>query len=231
MNSRRFFIPVCLYPHTKYRTHAGVRELFEKYQLRSHDYLIVVADRLLVLDRLVTGRYWSLASATAKAKQEAEQIFKLVTRVSHKMKAQTAGRIVYWDEITEAAEFCVFADRLRREVLADDLLCAEIDEFVTRRVTRFGMEGGSQHECEYEREYLLSELCMSVFCTEVLGFSHEVWERAPAAEVPDPLKLLYGVRPELVARVTGRPVARVLHFLYSEHKGARPAGEMVLAES
>jgi tRNA-dependent cyclodipeptide synthase len=210
----RYFVPVCLYPHTKYRTHGGVTTLFEKYALRSHGYLIVIADRLLVLDRLVTGRYWSLASAVAKARQEAEQIRRLVTRVAHKTGAQSNGRIVYWDEIAGTAEFSALAGRLRQEILDDELLAGEIDEFVTRRVTRYGLGSAPEQERDYEREYLLSEVCMSVYCTEVLGFCSEVWERPPAAAVPDPLKLLYRHRPELVERVTGRPVARVLRFLY-----------------
>jgi hypothetical protein len=49
-----------------------------------------------------------------------------------------------------------------------------------------------------------------------LGFSNEVWERPPAPGVADPLKALYQKRPELVTHVTGRPVARVLRFLYSD---------------
>jgi hypothetical protein len=212
----RYFIPVCLYPHTKYRTHAGATALFQKYELRSHEYLIVVADRLLVLDRLVTGRYWSLASATVKARREAEQVLKLIKRTSHQEGAQSRGRIVYWDQIAEAAEFSAFASRLRQDVLEDDMLAGKIDEFVIRRVTRFGLGSAPERERNYEREYLLSEVCMSVFCTEVLGFCNEVWERPPAADIPDPLKLLYRDRPELVARVTGRPVGRVLRFLYSD---------------
>jgi hypothetical protein len=213
--SARYFIPICLYPHTKYRTYAGVSALFQKYELRSHEYLIVVADRLLVLDRLVTGRYWSLASAVAKARREAEQIVKLVKRVSRTMQAQS-GKIVYWDEIAEAAQFRPFADALRRQILEDDLLARTIEEFVNRRVARFALGSAPERERDHEREYLLSEVCMSVFCTEVLGFSNEIWERPPAPSVADPLKALYQNRPELVARVTGRPVARVLRFVYSE---------------
>ena len=221
----RYFIPVCLYPHTKYRTQAGVTALFQKYELRSHQYLIVIADRLLVLDRLVTGRYWSLASTIAKARQEAEQILKLIKRISYKMGAQSGGKIVYWNEIAETLEFAAFAGRLRQQVLEDETLAGEIDKFVIRRVTRFGSGGARERERGYEREYLLSELCMSVFCTEVLDFCNEVWERPPAADIPDPLKLLYRHRPELVMRVTGRPVARVLHFLYSDiHKEVNHAG-------
>jgi hypothetical protein len=69
-------------------------------------------------------------------------------------------------------------------------------------------------EHDHEREYILSEICMSVFCTEVLEFWTEVWERPPAFNLPDPLKLLYGVRSELVARLTGHAILRVLDFLY-----------------
>lgn len=180
----RYFIPVCLYPHTKYRTHAGMADLFHKYALRSHEYLIVIADQLLVLDRLVTGRYWSIASATRKARQEAEQVFRLTKRVAHRAGAQSSGRIVYWNEIVETAQFSGFANRLRQAVLNDNVLSCKIDEFVIRRVTRFGLGAAPERERDYEREYIISELCMSIFCTEVLGFSNEVWERPPAADIP-----------------------------------------------
>jgi len=220
-SAARYFIPVCLYPHTKYRTKAGLSDLFQAYQLRSHAYLIVVADRLLVLDRLVTGRYWTETSATNKARQEAKQVLQLIKNTSYKVGAQANGRIVYWDEITEAAPYPNFAARLRDSILADPILAGAIEEFVERRVKRFGLGSAPERERDYEREYLLSEVCMSVFCTEVLGFSTEVWERPPSPDVPDPLKLLYEFRPEVVEQVTGQPTARVLSFLYTDVR--RPA--------
>jgi hypothetical protein len=86
---------------------------------------------------------------------------------------------------------------------------------------------GRRRERHYEREYLLSEVCMSVFCTELLGYWVEIWE---AADIPDPLKLLYEHRAHLVAKVTGHPANGVLTFLFDngaelEHHGqliARP---------
>jgi hypothetical protein len=57
---------------------------------------------------------------------------------------------------------------------------------------------------------------MSVFCTEVMDFWMEVWERPPAPDVPDPLKLLYNGHAELLGRVIGRPLNRVLNFLYDD---------------
>ncbi len=215
----RYFIPVCLYPHTKYRARSGVEALFAKYGLHQHEYLIVVADRLLVLDRLVTGRYWTVGSAARKARREAEQIATLIKRTARKLGADGCGRIVLWDEIAEGCDYLEFAQRLQHAVLADRRLGAAIAEFVARRVERFGLGREPDRECEYEREYLLSELAMSVYCTEMLRFSVEVWERPPAADTPDPLKLLYDHGRELLRAVTGRAAARELRFLYDESSG------------
>lgn len=212
----RYFVPVCLYPHTKYRTAAGVTALFEKYIVEAREYLIVVADRLLVLDRLVTGRYFTVDSAVIKARREAEQVSSLIERIARKAGAGASGRVVFWDEVAETAEFGEFAPRLRQAVSADGFLAGAIEEFIDRRVTRFGSGSSPDRERAHERDYLLSEVCMSVYCTEVLGFCNEVWERPPAPDIPDPLKLLYAHRPELVSGVTGRPVVRKLHFLYAE---------------
>jgi tRNA-dependent cyclodipeptide synthase len=222
----RYFIPVCLYPHTKYRTAAGVRTLFDKYALRDHDHLIVVADRLLVLDRLVTGRYWTVSSAVNKAKHEAKQILSLISRVSKGAGAQARGTVVCWDEIAETAQYSDFAQRLQHAILSDQLLTETIQAFVERRVGRYGLGASPEREQGYELEYLLSEVSMSVFCTEMLGFPDEVWERPPPADVPDPLKWLYGKRHELVTRLTGRPATRVLTFLFPDaSNGAKETNE------
>src|ERR1700733_8723845 len=104
-SGNRYYIPVCLYPHTKYRTSAGLDALFQKFALHHHDHLIVIADRLLVLDRLVTGRYWTISSARTKAKQEAKQILSLIQRISSKAEARPRGKIICWDDIAETTEY------------------------------------------------------------------------------------------------------------------------------
>lgn len=222
----RYFVPVCLYPHTKYRTAAGVRALFDKYALRAHDHLIVVADRLLVLDRLMTGRYWTVSSAVNKAKQEGRQILSLISRMSNRAGARARGTIVCWDKIAETAQYLDFAQRLQHAVLADQLLAEAIQAFVERRVERFGLGVSPEREQGHELEYLLSEVSMSVYCTEMLGFSNEVWERPPRADVADPLKLLYDERHELITTLTGHPATRVLTFLFPEaQNGAKETYE------
>ena len=212
----RYFIPVCLYPHTKYRTAAGLMALFDKYALGKHDHLMVVADRLLVLDRLVSGRYWTVTQATSKARQEAKQVLSLINRISIKTGARPRGTVVFWDEIAETARYAEFSRLLLDAVLSDRLLSESIHEFAERRVKRFSPGSAPEREQGYEREYLLSEVSMSVFCTEILGFSNEVWERPPQPGAPDPLKLLYEQRRELIPPLTGREASRVLSFLFAD---------------
>ena len=68
---KKFFVPVCLYPHTKYRTRDGLEALFEKYSFAENQHVMVVADRLLALDRIVTGRYALPKNVYLKARKEA----------------------------------------------------------------------------------------------------------------------------------------------------------------
>jgi hypothetical protein len=209
-----YFVPVCLYPHTKYRTKAGVSALFRNYRLDEHDYLIVVADRLLALDRLVTGRYWSLNGVFTKARRDAQQVFRLIKRTAAECGAEKRGRVVYWDEIATRKEFGEFANRLQDVIMTDETISKTIEDFVNCRVRRFGSGAAPTRERDSEREYLLSEVCMSVYCTEILDYQVEIWERPPAPEVPDPLKILYNGSQHLVVAATGRPVKRSLKFLY-----------------
>ena len=38
---KKFFVPVCLYPHTKYRTRDGLEALFEKYSFAENQHVMV----------------------------------------------------------------------------------------------------------------------------------------------------------------------------------------------
>jgi hypothetical protein len=213
---KRYYVPVCLYPHTTYRTKAGATLLFDKYLVDSEQYLIVIADRLHALDRLVTGRYWSYDSVFIKARREAGEVSSLFARIAKRADAARHGKIVYWDDIAAGEAFKRFDKRLRAELSSNAAFMASLEAFVKLRVDRFGLGSDHAKEAEFEREYLLSEVSMSMFCTEVLGLSDEIWEKPISPGVPDPLGLIYSDHRDLVARTTGRPAARTLRFLYEE---------------
>ncbi len=210
----RCYVPVCLYPHTKYRTRAGATFLFERFLIDSEQYLIVVADRLYALDRLVTGRFWNHDSVFIKARREAGQVSSLLERVAKRADAARNGKIVYWDDIAAGDAFKRFDRSVRAELSADAALVSSIEAFVKLRVDRFGMGSDHAKEAEFEREYLLCEVSMSMYCTEVLGFSTEVWEKPVSQGVADPLGLIYSEHRDLVARTTGHAATRRLRFLY-----------------
>jgi hypothetical protein len=211
---KRYYVPVCLYPHTTYRTKAGATLLFDKYLVDSEQYLIVIADRLHALDRLVTGRYWSYDSVLIKARREAGEVSSLFERIAKRADAARHGKIAYWDDIAAGEAFKRFNKGLRAELSSNAAFVSSLEAFVKLRVDRFGLGSDHDKEAEFEREYLLSEVSMSMFCTEVLGFSDEIWEKPVSPGVPDPLGLIYSDHRDLVARTTGRPATRTLRFLH-----------------
>jgi hypothetical protein len=213
----KYFVPVCLYPHTKYRTKQAVEYLFTKYMFGFREHLIIIADRLLALDNLVTGRYWSANAVFSKARRDAEPVFRLICNVSRRLKADNSGKIVYWDDVAETSEFTAFSERMRHAILCNEMLSSSLEKGVTGRVRRFGLGACEKEERHFEREYLLSEVCMSVYCTEILDYPCEIWERPPLPELPDPLKLLYRHFPEVVVEVTGHSPRRALSFLFEGH--------------
>jgi hypothetical protein len=213
-DAKRCYVPVCLYPHTTYRTKAGATLLFDKFLVESEQYLIVIADRLHALDRLVTGRFWNQESVFIKARREAGQVLSLFERIAKRADAGRHGKIVYWDDIAAGEAFERFNRGVRAALSANAALVSSLEAFVKLRVNRFGMGSDHAKEAAFEREYLLSEVAMSMFCTEVLGFSDEIWEKPVAQGAPDPLALIYSDHRDLVARTTGHAAARTLHFLY-----------------
>jgi hypothetical protein len=192
-------------------------DLYRRFELHRCKHLIVVADSLLALDNLVTGRYWSYATVFLKARRDAKQVYNLIGKIASKQtKRNGKSKLCYWDDIAGTEEFKEFAESMRGGFLAQGLLASSLEQFVTARVSRFGLGSAPEQDRAFEREYLLSEVCMSVFCTEVLGYWQEIWERPPAPETPDPLKLLYEKCPEVVTRTLGRSPRRQLKFLYPQ---------------
>lgn len=214
-----FYVPVCLYPHTKYRTRAGLNDLFEKFSLSEKPCLIVVADRLLALDRLVTGRYWQPTTVVEKARRDAEQVFKLIRHTAAAFNAQENCRICYWEDIASDQTYKEFSEKLQAAITSNAEMRGQIEAFVSTRIERFGDKANPERAADAEREYLFSEVTMSVFATEILGYTAEVWERPQAPEIADPLKVLYDQHISLVAEATGKPAVRQLGFLYEDDGG------------
>lgn len=205
---------MCLYAHTRYRTREGLTNLFEKFDLARQPHLIVVADRLQALDRLVTGRYWTVDGTYRKSRSEADQLKRLVERVAAKCGAADKGQVVFWETISHSKEFSDLTARLWEILTIDPELQAQSMRFVEGRVERFGMKKDDK-EREWQTEYLLGEMAMSIYCTEVLGYANEVWERPLGPDEPDPIGAAYAHQSDsLLALLHKDALERHLHFLY-----------------
>ena len=213
----RFFIPVCLYPHTKYRTRKGLLDLVGKFDLAAFDHLIVVADRLLALDRIVTGRFWNEAAVFDKARRESKDVFRLIRKVADKEGACGRCRLAYWDDIAASPAFGVFSARLLAACRAESAFMELVGRFVEARIQRFGQGADPERERRAEFDYILGEISMSVYCTEMLLYWNEIWERPLPEGAPDPLRILYEDFPKVVQEACGRDhTHRRLSFLYEE---------------
>ena len=211
----RYFIPVCLYPHTRYRTCQGIRDLIAKYRLTTFDHLIVVADRLLALDNIVTGRFWDRKAVFEKARRDSSDVFRLIKNTASKEKARGHCRLVYWDDIAATDRFTNFQSRLVKRCCANADFMTVVNRFVDERIERFGMGANRHRERHAEFQYIIGEISMSIYCTEILCYWNEIWERPLEAEAVDPLRFLYENHPEIVIVACDRPrTIRRLSFLY-----------------
>ncbi len=216
----RFFIPVCLYPHTRYRTRQGLLDLVGKFDLSAFDHLIVVADRLLALDRIVTGRFWNETAVFDKARRESKDVFRLIRKVADSQGMRARCRLAYWDDIAASPDFGAFSARLLAACRAEAAFMAQVERFVEARILRFGQGVDPERERRAEFDYILGEISMSVYCTEVLLYWNEIWERPLEPGTLDPLGLLYQGFPQVVRAACGHDrTRRRLSFLFEE---ARP---------
>ncbi|MBT5496106.1 MAG: hypothetical protein HOK54_10220 [Alphaproteobacteria bacterium] len=215
MASDKLYIPVCLYPHTSYRTKAGVEHLMTAMTLGERDFLIVIADHLLALDRIVTGRVVTEKNVYRTARRDAEQVYRLIRRTLQRADIDVEDRLQYWAHIGEDPAYGEFSSMLRDAVSRDSGMTAEIDRFVDARIKRYAMGSNDTAERAAQLDYLMSEVCMSVYCSEILGYETEVWERPPKPEVPDPLKVLYASHRSIVEGVIGKSCRRELVFLHA----------------
>ena len=211
---KKLYVPMCLYPHTKYRTKIGLETLFDTFLLSENQYLIILADVLQALDNMVTGRFYSQKSVHIKARRDAEQIARLVKKVAKSRSALSTGKIVFWDDIAQTQGYINHSTQLREAILSVEHLSQEINSFIMKRIERFGLGASLKKEYLYEQDYILSEICMSTYCIEVLGYHTEVWERPLKEDAPDPLKILYAHHSNLLEGITGHPPKRNLQFLF-----------------
>ena len=199
--SLRLFLPICLYARSVYRTRKGMQAVFSQYLPTASAALVLVCDDLHALNQLMVQRYRDSTSAQHAARAQGARTVRQVYNVLDRMKhAETDVAVHAWRELAEDPRFSILLQKIRslhREDVAFARLVASFvgrHNEILRRVLHPDAMG-------IELNYLLNEIAMSIFVTEVLGFNTEVWEAAPKRDMPDPLAFLYQNRSALLAEL------------------------------
>ena len=216
----RYFIPVFLYPHVKYRTRHGILDLIAKYRLADHDHLVVVADEVQTgetspaVGRMRDGPQWQ--TERARTLLDRSEVLRLFGSEVHDRDERQRGALVSWGQITKTAPFAALEARLSENVTANPRLMQTMGRAVERRLALLSQPNGFESAYQAEFDAALGEIAMSLYCTEVLSYRTEIWERPLDADSIDPLGTVYRDHPDIVRAACQRSrTMRRLEFLYA----------------
>lgn len=196
------FIPICLYAKTFYRRKEGMKYIFSKYIGQSEASLILICDELHAYNLIIRGNCSSIDEAFKKAKGQGENLRGMILNVHKQFTDVENIRIAIWHDIAGENKYIELLKNLKKILEQDKDLRDVVDEFVTLHVRKFRWKIDKE-AVKWEERYLLGEITMSIYVTEILGYPRELWETAPNLNFPDPIGYLYESRPELIQMLVG----------------------------
>jgi len=198
------FIPICLYSNTFYRKKENIKYLFSKYIQTSESALVVICDSLHAYNLIIRGSCSTIDEAFERAKRQGENLLSMIRNVQKKFTEVDNLWIAMWNEITTQNKYLEILQNLKSIVEQDKELEAVVNKFITLYVRKF--RWNPSEATKWEERYLLEEVTMSIYVTEILGYSRELWEKAPEPDFPDPIGYLYQNRSELIQRLVGKKI-------------------------
>ena len=197
------FIPICFYAKSFYRRKKNMQYVFSKYVRGSEKSLILICDQLHAYNLITMGECSSVDEALKKATRMGKNMQGMSFNVEKKFNNLENIRIVRWKEIAVEKGYIKLFVNLKKTVQQDGDLRNIVDKFVTLHVKKFRWKV-DKRAVKWEKLYLLSEITMSIYTTEILGYPRELWETAPDPEFPDPIGYLYKNRHEFVKILIGK---------------------------
>lgn len=196
------FIPICLYAKTAYKRKENMQYIFSKYIQQSKTSLILICDDLHAYNLIIMNRCSSIDEAFKKAKSQCENLQAMISNIHKRFNNKDNVRIAKWNDLTRENKYIRLFDGLRRFVKQDKKLREIVDEFVALHVQKF-LWRIDQEALKWEERYLLEEIAMSIYVTEILGYPRELWETPPNPKFPDPIGYLYETRTDLIQMLVG----------------------------
>ncbi len=187
--------------------------VFKEYIQSSLSSLILMCDDLQAYNLIIKGRSYSIDEAFIKAKRQGENMMKMILNVQKQFNNVESVHIAKWMDIASENKYLALLKSIKKLLRLDKGLRDFVDEFVTLHVQKFRWKVDKE-ALEWEERYLLQEITMSIYVTEILEYSRELWETPPNPNFPDPIGYLYESRPELVQMLVGnKTLKRKLEIL------------------
>lgn len=198
------FIPICLYS-VFFKERANLKAVLDAHGREAAAILIVVCDELHAVNLRIRNKLSSRV-AQKRALRQGTELYNMAKRVVAASACAPRVWLTRWREIAAMRGFAELAEQVSAVVATDEQLNSLVAKFVNHNVERLGWTLSAETR-GLERSYLCSEITMTVYTCEILGFGTHIWEVAPPTSEPDPIEFLYSVRPDLIAKMIGRESA------------------------
>ncbi len=188
-----YFVPICLYTHNLTQREP-CRRLIEEFIRRDASALMVIADGPHAYNLQLRG--YRPETAARRARIAGMNLHNML----HNVMKQTGGanlQASQWEPVFQETRCqALFGDVERAFTMIPDLreIAERFIRFQARRAEWSPQD--STHALEWS--YLTEEVTMSIYATEIRGYSCEFWEDERGPTSPDPLGHLYTNHPELV---------------------------------
>lgn len=165
--------------------------------------LIVIADDLRAYNLIIKNEETSIDEALVKARQKGDEILNLVSKTIG--IADNPNIVIKkWKDIMEIEDFLKIKNVVNTTINSHEEVKAVVHDFILFNLRKFDVEADLESRY-YENQYIVEEIAMSIYATEILDYSTELWEKSPV-DSPDPIKFLYDNSTDIVKHITNKSV-------------------------
>lgn len=200
------FVPICLYSNGFFLAKEHVQS-FLQYYINYDEILFVIVDKLYGHNLLIKNKVLTIETARMAYEKRGQDIFYLIRNCVRKhvtMKKPATNYVIkYWNEIADSNEYLYLKDKIIYEFDNNSNLKSHSEKFIEENLIRM-INRIDDDKKDLERDYLFSEIAMSIYLTEFCGFTDEIWEKKQLDSLQDPIEVLYQEEPEILKKIIGK---------------------------
>ena len=169
-------------------------------------------DNLLIKDKVETE-----SKAETAYQERGIDIYYHVKKTIHDFETchnvKTNYLVFRWNELSKRQDYIELRQKIEQEFNRNLHLKYYCDLFIIHNLRKM-TPIITDKKIELEHNYLFAEITMSIYLTEYLGYSCEIWEKPQSEDLPDPLDILYKKEMRSLSTILcNKPSIRQQHYL------------------